>query len=176
MILSSTKLIFNEDEVQRLQTRIGQVSQDTNRLYLQLKGQSSGWDGIPLGDRLVKAQVLINELTVEAEKLEDIIRVALKGVTGLQEENKRQADKLTQQFSLLAGAFGSFGTSNTAGRVSIPAFVQRSVSHLITSYEIAKKSGFENTKNFNRVFKESEGVSPVEYRNQQKVLSASIDQ
>ncbi|WP_083442737.1 AraC family transcriptional regulator [Paenibacillus sp. IHB B 3415] len=43
-------------------------------------------------------------------------------------------------------------------------------------YEIAKKSGFENTKNFNRVFKESEGVSPVEYRNQQKVLSASIDQ
>ncbi|OMF19774.1 hypothetical protein [Paenibacillus sp. FSL H8-0259] len=134
--MASTKLIFNENEVQRLQTRIGQVSQDTNRLYLQLKGQSSGWDGIPLGDHLVKAQVLINELTVEAEKLEDIIRVALKGVTGLQEENKRQADKLTQQFSLLAGAFGSFGTSNTAGRVSIPAFVQKSVSHLITSVTV----------------------------------------
>lgn len=43
-------------------------------------------------------------------------------------------------------------------------------------YEIAKNSGFENTKNFNRVFKESEGVSPVEYRNQQKVLSAPKDQ
>ncbi|WP_268794634.1 hypothetical protein [Paenibacillus sp. IHB B 3415] len=40
--MASTKLIFNENEVQRLQTRIGQVSQDTNRLYLQLKGQSSG--------------------------------------------------------------------------------------------------------------------------------------
>ncbi|MEI2395757.1 EndoU domain-containing protein [Paenibacillus phytohabitans] len=134
--MSSRKLIFNGDEVQRLQTRIGHLSQDTNRLYLQLKGQSSGWDGIPLGDRLVKAQVMINELTVEAEKLEDIIRTALKGVAGLQEENKRQADKLTQQFSLLAGAFGSFGTSNTAGRVSIPAFVQRSVLHLITSVTV----------------------------------------
>ncbi|MEK3683772.1 deaminase domain-containing protein [Paenibacillus sp. FSL R10-2736] len=134
--MSSRKLIFNGDEVQRLQTRVGQVSQDTNRLYLQLKGQSSGWDGIPLGDRLVKAQVMINELTVEAEKLEDIIRVALKGITGLQEENKRQADKLTQQFSLLAGAFGSIGTSNTAGGVSIPAIVQKSVSHLITSVTV----------------------------------------
>ncbi|OMF21903.1 hypothetical protein BK132_31740, partial [Paenibacillus sp. FSL H8-0259] len=118
--MASTKLIFNEDEVQRLQTKIGQVSQDTNRLYLQLKGQSSGWGGIPMGDHLVKAQVMINELTVEAEKLEDIIRTALKGVAGLQEENKRQADKLTQQFSLLAGVFGSFGTQGPAGRISIP--------------------------------------------------------
>ncbi|AIQ31182.1 hypothetical protein P40081_25690 [Paenibacillus sp. FSL P4-0081] len=136
MILSSRKLIFNGDEVQRLQTRIGHLSQDTNRLYLQLKGQSSGWDGIPLGDRLVKAQVMINELTVEAEKLEDIIRVALKGVTGLQEENKRQADKLTQQFSLLAGAFGSFGTQGPAGRISIPAIVQKSVAYLIISVTV----------------------------------------
>ncbi|WP_245647893.1 DNA/RNA non-specific endonuclease [Paenibacillus borealis] len=134
--MSSARLIFNEDEVQRLQTRIGQVSQDTNRLYLQLKGQSSGWGGIPLGDHLVKAQVMINELTVEAEKLEDIIRTALKGVAGLQEENKRQADKLTQQFSLLTGAFGSFGTPNAAGRVSIPAFVQKSVAYLITSVTV----------------------------------------
>lgn len=36
--------------------------------------------------------------------------------------------------------------------------------------EIAKNVGFENIKNFNRVFKESEGVSPVEYRNQKKIL------
>ncbi|WP_200905978.1 hypothetical protein [Paenibacillus sp. IHB B 3415] len=71
--MSSAKLIFNTDEVQRLQTKIGQVSQDTNRLYLQLKGQASGWGGIPMGGHLVKAQVLINELTVEAEKLEDIM-------------------------------------------------------------------------------------------------------
>ncbi|MEI2394660.1 hypothetical protein [Paenibacillus phytohabitans] len=134
--MASTKLIFNEGEVQRLQTKIGQVSQDTNRLYLQLKGQSSGWGGIPMGDHLVKAQVMINELTAEAEKLEDIIRTALKGVAGLQEENKRQADKLNQQFNLLAGAFGSFGTSNAAGRVSIPAFVQKSVAYLITSVTV----------------------------------------
>lgn len=43
-------------------------------------------------------------------------------------------------------------------------------------YEIAEKAGFENTKNFNRVFKESEGVSPLEYRNQRKVLSAPREQ
>jgi hypothetical protein len=134
MDMASTKLIFNEDEVQRLQAKIGQVSQDTNRLYLQLKGQSSNWGGIPMGDHLVKAQVLINELTVESEKLEDIIRVALKGVAGLQEENKRQADKLTQQFNLFAGAFGSLGTQGAAGRFSIPAFTQKSASHLITSF------------------------------------------
>ncbi|WP_445669782.1 hypothetical protein [Paenibacillus sp. FSL R10-2199] len=79
---------------------------------------------------------MINELTVEAEKLEDIIRTALKGVAGLQEENKRQADKLTQQFSLLAGVFGSFGTQGPAGRISIPAIVQKSVAYLITSVTV----------------------------------------
>ncbi|WP_341347573.1 hypothetical protein [Paenibacillus sp. FSL H3-0469] len=131
--MSSTKLVFNEDEVRRLQTKIGQVSQDTNRLYLQLKGQSSGWGGIPMGDHLVKAQVLINKLTVEAEKLEDIIRVALRGVTEMQEENKRQADRLTGQFNLLLAAFGSLGLQSAAGRVSIPEFVQRSTTNLITS-------------------------------------------
>ncbi|MEK3717549.1 HNH endonuclease [Paenibacillus sp. FSL R7-0333] len=137
--MASTKLVFNEDEVRRLQTKIGQVSQDTNRLYLQLKGQSSSWGGIPMGDHLVKAQVLINELTVEAEKLEDIIRVALRGVSELQEENKRQADKLTGQFNLLLAAFGSLGLQPAAGRVSIPEFVQRSTTNLITS--IAALSG-----------------------------------
>ncbi|WP_405115288.1 hypothetical protein MHH28_12390 [Paenibacillus sp. FSL K6-1217] len=131
--MASTKLVFNEDEVRRLQTKIGQVSQDTNRLYLQLKGQSSSWGGIPMGDHLVKAQVLINELTVEAEKLEDIIRVALRGVSELQEENKRQADKLTGQFNLLFAAFGSLGLQPATGRFSIPEFVQRSATNLITS-------------------------------------------
>ncbi|MBP2114314.1 DNA/RNA non-specific endonuclease [Paenibacillus silagei] len=137
--MASTKLVFNEDEVKRLQSKIGQVSQDTNRLYLQLKGQSSSWGGIPMGDHLVKAQVLINELTVEAEKLEDIIRVALRGVSELQEENKQQAEKLTGQFNLLFAAFGSLGLQATAGRVSIPEFVQRSATNLITS--IAALSG-----------------------------------
>ncbi|WP_313636997.1 hypothetical protein [Paenibacillus sp.] len=65
--MASTKLIFNADEVQRLRTKIGQVSQDTNRLYLQLRGQANSWGGIPLGQNLLQAQVLINELTVEAE-------------------------------------------------------------------------------------------------------------
>ncbi|WP_161601417.1 response regulator [Paenibacillus luteus] len=37
-------------------------------------------------------------------------------------------------------------------------------------YEIAAKVGFENTKNFNRVFKDIEGISPMEYRNQKKIL------
>ncbi|WP_339310603.1 hypothetical protein [Paenibacillus sp. FSL M7-0896] len=137
--MASTKLVFNEDEVRRLQTKIGQVSQDTNRLYLQLKGQSSGWGGIPMGDHMIKAQVLINELTVEAEKLEDIIRVALRGVSDLQEENKRQADKLAGQFSLLLAAFGSFGLQLATGRFSIPESVQRSATNLITS--IAALSG-----------------------------------
>ncbi|MEK3878893.1 hypothetical protein [Paenibacillus sp. FSL M7-0420] len=137
--MASTKLVFNEDEVRRLQTKIGQVSQDTNRLYLQLKGQSSSWGGIPMGDHLVKAQVLINELTVEAEKLEDIIRIALRGVSELQEENKRETDKLTGQFTLLLAAFGSLGLQPTAGRVSIPEFVQRSATNLIAS--IAALSG-----------------------------------
>ncbi|WP_339219130.1 HNH endonuclease [Paenibacillus sp. FSL H8-0332] len=137
--MASTKLVFNEDEVRRLQTKIGQVSQDTNRLYLQLKGQSSSWGGIPMGNHIFRAQVLINELTVEAEKLEDIIRVALRGVSELQEENKRQADKLTGQFNLLLAAFGSLGLQPAAGRVSIPEFVQRSATNLITS--IAALSG-----------------------------------
>ncbi|MEK3877605.1 hypothetical protein [Paenibacillus sp. FSL M7-0420] len=92
-----------------------------------------------MGDHLVKAQVLINELTVEAEKLEDIIRVALRGVSELQEENKREADKLTGQFNLLLAAFGSLGLQPAAGRFSIPEFVQRSATNLITS--IAALSG-----------------------------------
>ncbi|WP_019912129.1 hypothetical protein [Paenibacillus sp. HW567] len=129
----STKLVFNADEVQRLQTKISQVSQDTNLLYMQLKGQVNNWGGIPLGQDLVQAQVLINELTVEAEKLEDIIRQAVKGVEGLQEENKRQAGQLTQQFSLFAGMFGSFGGSGGQGRFSIPTVAQKAVTKLISS-------------------------------------------
>ena len=43
-------------------------------------------------------------------------------------------------------------------------------------YEIAGKSGFGNTKNFNRVFRESEGVSPLEYRNQHKLLTTLMEQ
>jgi uncharacterized protein (UPF0335 family) len=39
--MPAKKLTFNVDEVERLQTKIKQVSQDTNRLYLQLKGQAS---------------------------------------------------------------------------------------------------------------------------------------
>ncbi|MEK5032372.1 hypothetical protein MKY96_13050 [Paenibacillus sp. FSL R7-0302] len=92
-----------------------------------------------MGDHLVKAQVLINELTVEAEKLEDIIRVALRGVSELQEENKREADKLTGQFNFLLAAFGSLGLQPAAGRFSIPEIVQRSATNLITS--IAALSG-----------------------------------
>jgi hypothetical protein len=132
--LSSAKLIFNVDEVQRLRTKIGQVSQDTNRLYLQLKGQASGWGGIPMGDHLVKAQVLINELTVEAEKLEDVIRTALKGVEGLQEENKQKANELAQKFSLFAGMFGSFRAQSIAGQTGIPTAAKKAASHLITSF------------------------------------------
>jgi predicted hydrocarbon binding protein len=132
--MASTKLIFNEDEVQRLQTKIGQVSQDTNRLYLQLKGQASGWGGIPMGDHLVKAQVLINELTVEAEKLEDVIRTALKGVEGLREENKQKANELAQKFSLFAGMFGSFRAQSIAGQTAIPTAAKKAASNLITSF------------------------------------------
>lgn len=132
--MSSAKVIFNVDEVRRLRTKISQVSQDTNQLYLQLKGQASGWGGIPMNDHLVQAQVLINELTVEAEKLEDVIRAALKGVEGLQEENKQKANQLTQWFSLFAGMFGSFRTQTFAGRYTIPTAAQKAASNLITSF------------------------------------------
>ncbi|UJF34956.1 response regulator transcription factor [Paenibacillus hexagrammi] len=37
-------------------------------------------------------------------------------------------------------------------------------------YEISEKSGFENTKHFSRVFKEMEGVTPQEYREQREVM------
>ncbi|MEK3876425.1 deaminase domain-containing protein [Paenibacillus sp. FSL M7-0420] len=134
--MASAKLIFDTDQVRRLQTKIGQVSQDTNRLYLQLKGQSSGWSGIPVGDHLMKAQVLINELTVEAEKLEDIIRTALRGVEGLQEENTRNAAQLTQQFSLFAGMLGRDGAQEVGGRSSIPPFVQNAATNLIRSFAV----------------------------------------
>lgn len=38
-------------------------------------------------------------------------------------------------------------------------------------YEISGLAGFENTKHFNRVFKEMEGVTPQEYRVQRRLLS-----
>ena len=132
--MSSTKLLFNADEVQRLRTKISQVSQDTNQLYLQLKGQASSWGGIPMNAHLVKAQVMINELTVEAEKLEDVIRTALKGVEGLQEANKQKTNQLTQRFSLFAGMFGSFRAQTLAGRTIIPNGAQKAASNLITSF------------------------------------------
>lgn len=132
--MASAKLIFDTDQVRRLQTKIGQVSQDTNRLYLQLKGQAGSWSGIPMGDHLMKAQTLMNELTAEAEKLEDIIRTALKGVEGLQAENARKTDQLTQQFSLFAGMLGRYGGQEVGGRTSIPPFAQKVVTNLIHSF------------------------------------------
>ncbi|WP_313636999.1 hypothetical protein [Paenibacillus sp.] len=131
--MASTKLTFNVDEVERLQTKIRQVSQDTNRLYLQLKGQASNWSGIPLGSNQVQAQIIINELTVEAEKLEDIIRGAIKGVQGAQDENKRQANQLFQQLGVLGGMFERFGGGSAIGKSSIPTTAQKAVTNLITS-------------------------------------------
>lgn len=132
--MASAKLIFDTEQVRRLQTKMGQVSQDTNRLYLQLKGQAGSWSGMPVGDHLMKAQTLMNELTVEAEKLEDIIRTALKGVEGLQAENARKTDQLTQQFSLFAGMLGRYGGQEVGGRTSIPPFAQKVVTNLIHSF------------------------------------------
>ncbi|WP_256715768.1 hypothetical protein [Paenibacillus odorifer] len=127
------KMVFKEDEVERLQTKIRLVSQDTNRLYLQLRGQTNNWGGIPLGSDLIRAQTLINELTVEAEKLEDIIRLALKGVQGAQDENKRQANQLFQQLGTLGGMFGKLGGGNASGQFPIPTYAQKMVTNLITS-------------------------------------------
>jgi|GEM_PF-1431969 len=131
--MASTKLTFNVDEVERLQTKIRLVSQDTNRLYLQFKGQASNWSGIPLGSNQVQAQIIINELTVEAEKLEDIIRGAIKGVQGAQDENKRQANQLFQQLGVLGGMFERFGGGSAIGQSSIPTTAQKAVTNLITS-------------------------------------------
>ncbi|MEK5178335.1 MULTISPECIES: HNH/ENDO VII family nuclease [Paenibacillus] len=131
--MASTKLTFNVDEVERLQTKIRLVSQDTNRLYLQLRGQTNNWGGIPLGSDLIRAQTLINELTVEAEKLEDIIRGAIKGVQGAQDENKRQANQLFQQLGVLGGMFERFGGGSAIGQSSIPTTAQKAVTNLITS-------------------------------------------
>lgn len=132
--MASAKLIFDTDQVRRLQTKIGQVSQDTNRLYLQMKGQAGSWSGIPVGAHLMKAQVLMNELTVEAEKLEDIIRTALRGVEGLQAENTRNADQVTQQFSLFAGMLGRYGAQEVGGRSSIPPAAHNAATNLIRSF------------------------------------------
>ncbi|WP_426446906.1 response regulator transcription factor [Paenibacillus sp. S-38] len=38
-------------------------------------------------------------------------------------------------------------------------------------YEIAEQVGFENTKQFNRVFKEMEGITPMEYRSKRSLIS-----
>ncbi|MEK4517368.1 deaminase domain-containing protein [Paenibacillus sp. FSL H8-0122] len=132
--MASAKLIFDTEQVRRLQTKIGQVSQDTNRLYLQMKGQAGSWSGIPVGDQLMKAQMLMNELTAEAEKLEDIIRTALKGVEGLQAENARNADLWAQQFSAFAGMLGNYGTQEVVGQTPIPPFAQKVVTNLIHSF------------------------------------------
>ncbi|WP_339246453.1 deaminase domain-containing protein [Paenibacillus sp. FSL F4-0243] len=127
------KMVFKEDEVERLQTKMRLVSQDTNRLYLQLRGQTNNWGGIPLGSDLIRAQTLINELTVEAEKLEDIIRLVVKGVQGAQDENKRQANQLFQQFGTLGGMFGKLGGGSASGQFPIPTYAQKMVTKLITS-------------------------------------------
>lgn len=134
--MSSKKLVFKEDEVERLRTKIGQVSQDTNQLYLQLKGQANSWDGIPLGQNLLQAQVLINELTVDAEKLEDVLRAAIKGVQDVQNENKRQMSQVEQRFSLLGGMFGRFGGGSGTGRIQIPSFASQAVTRLISTVSI----------------------------------------
>ncbi|MRN57381.1 hypothetical protein [Paenibacillus monticola] len=149
--MSSKQLIFKEDEVERLRTKIGLLSQDTNHLYLQLKGQASNWNGIPLGNDLQQAQVLLNELTVEAEKLEDVIRGALKGVKGLQEENRRAASQLGQQWSALGGLFGSLGGhgNSNGGRISIPAFAQKAATNLI--HTVASLLGWDELNQDPRV-------------------------
>ncbi|WP_342424301.1 zincin-like metallopeptidase toxin domain-containing protein [Paenibacillus sp. FSL E2-0178] len=135
--MSAGKMVFDADEARRLQTKISQVSEDTNRLYLQLKGQASQWDGLPIGTGRLQAQVLINELTVEAEKLEDLIRIAVKGVQDVQDESKRQAGQLSQQFGIFGGMFGSFGAGfGSAGRLPIPAFAQKISTNLISSIAI----------------------------------------
>jgi hypothetical protein len=135
--MSAGKMVFDVDEARRLQAKISQVSEDTNRLYLQLKGQASQWDGLPLGTGRWQAQVLINELTVEAEKLEDLIRMAVKGVQDVQDESKRQASQISQQFSIFGGMFGNFGAGfGSAGRSSIPAFAQKISTNLISSIAI----------------------------------------
>ncbi|AIQ46217.1 hypothetical protein R70723_10220 [Paenibacillus sp. FSL R7-0273] len=123
--------MFNADEVERLRTKIGLVSQDTNRLYLQLRGQSGTWSGIPLGSSLQQAQVLINELTSEAEKLEDLIRSAVQGFQGVQAENKREADQLSRQLGVLAGLFGSAGNREAFRPISIPTLAQKAVTSFI---------------------------------------------
>jgi hypothetical protein len=135
--MSAGKMVFDVDEARRLQAKISQVSEDTNRLYLQLKGQASQWDGLPLGTGRWQAQVLINELTVEAEKLEDLIRMAVKGVQDVQDESKRQASQISQQFSIFGGMFGNFGAGfGSAGRSPIPAFAQKISTNLISSIAI----------------------------------------
>ncbi|MEK4330656.1 hypothetical protein MKX70_32905 [Paenibacillus sp. FSL R7-0312] len=134
--MATTKLLFNVDEVERLRTKIGLVSQDTNRLHLQFKGKASDWGGIPLGQELLKAQVLIKELTSEAEKLEDLIRSAVQGVQSVQAENKRQAGQLSQQLGILAGLFGSAGSRGSFGPLSIPFLAQKAVTSLIRTLTI----------------------------------------
>ncbi|KHL94193.1 hypothetical protein QW71_19250 [Paenibacillus sp. IHB B 3415] len=135
--MSAGKMVFDADEARRLQTKISQVSEDTNRLYLQLKGQASQWDGLPIGTGRLQAQVLINELTVEAEKLEDLIRIAVKGVQDVQDESKRQAGQLSQQFGIFGGMFGSFGAGfGSVERLPIPAFAQKISTNLISSIAI----------------------------------------
>ncbi|MEK3687284.1 deaminase domain-containing protein [Paenibacillus sp. FSL R10-2736] len=134
--MATTKLLFNVDEVERLRTKIGLVSQDTNRLHLQFKGKASDWGGIPLGQELLKAQVLIKELTSEAEKLEDLIRSAVQGFQSVQAENKRQASQLSQQLGVLAGLFGSAGSRGSFGPLSIPFLAQKAVTSLIRTLTI----------------------------------------
>ncbi|OMF83855.1 hypothetical protein BK144_31190, partial [Paenibacillus sp. FSL R7-0273] len=134
--MSAMKLTFDIEEADRLQRKIGQVSQDTNRLYMQFKGQAGNWSGIPLGSSLQQAQVLLNELTVEAERLEDLIRTAAKGVQNVQEENSQRANQLMQQFSVLGVLFGRLDGSAAAGRIGIPALAQTAVMKLITSVSI----------------------------------------
>lgn len=134
--MATTKLLFNVDEVERLRTKIGLVSQDTNRLYLQFKGKASDWGGIPLGQELLKAQVLIKELTSEAERLEDLIRSAVQGVQSVQAENKRKAGQLSQQLGVLAGLFGSMGGGGSFGPLSIPFLAQKAVTSLVRTLTI----------------------------------------
>ncbi|WP_209443726.1 CdiA family toxin C-terminal domain-containing protein, partial [Paenibacillus camerounensis] len=60
----------------------------------------------------------------------------VRGVQGVQAENKRQADQLSRQLGVLAGLFGIAGSGDPFRPVSIPTLAQKAVTSFIRTLSI----------------------------------------
>lgn len=123
-------IVFATDQVERLRGNIKLLGEDTNLLRQQLNGQAVSWSSVPLGGEVQRALQLAQQLTGDAEKLEEVIRGAVSGVQQLEQTNKAAANRLGQPLSGLSGMFGLLPGA-PPWRYTIPLPARRASTNLI---------------------------------------------